>query len=102
MPTINDLKQSRFLTKEDCGKGILLTIKGWTQENVAMESQPEELKYCLEFDEVEKPLVLNSTRGQIIAEITGSPDLDNWRGHQIVLFVDPNVMMAGTSGWSSV
>lgn len=92
---IAELKESKFLKKEDCGSGILVTIKGVTQENVAKEGAPQELKWCLHVAESEKPLVLNSTNGQIIAAITGSDDTDNWQGHKIVLYHDPNITFGG-------
>ncbi len=49
----------------------------------------------MHFQEVDKPCVLNSTNGQIIASITKSEDTDNWAGHKIVLYDDPNVSFGG-------
>jgi hypothetical protein len=95
MPTIHDLKKSRFLTKEDVGRGMLLTIKGWHEENVAMTGEAPENKYCLDFEETDKPLVLNTTKGQIIAKICGDEDLANWAGYRIVAYHDPNISMGG-------
>ena len=92
---ISQLKSSNFLTKEDVGRGALLTIKEVTQENVAKTGAPEELKYCLHFVEADKPMVLNSTNGQLIAKITGSEDSDGWAGKKVVLYNDPNVSFAG-------
>lgn len=92
---IAQLKQSSFLTKEDCGAGKLVTIAECVQENIAKEGAPQELKWCLYFNGVEKPMVLNSTNGQIIAQITGSPETDNWAGHQIVIYHDRNIQYAG-------
>lgn len=92
---ISALKQSNFLTRADVGKGMLLTIRKITQENVAKQGAPEELRWCLHFDEVEKPCVLNSTNGQIIAAITKSEDTDSWPGHKIVAYDDPNVSFGG-------
>ena len=83
------------MTRAECGSGILVTIRDITQENTAKEGAPEELRWCLHFDEVEKPLVLNSTNGQIIAGITKSEDTENWPGHKIVLYDDPNVSFGG-------
>ena len=54
-----------------------------------------ELRYCLQFEEVEKPMVLNSTNGQIIAAITGSEESIHWAGHKLVLFDDPTVSFGG-------
>jgi len=93
MPTISDLKQSRFITKDDVIRPLLVTIKGYHQDNVAPSNEPEETKYLLDFVELPKPLVMNYTKGVIIGEICGSNDLADWKGHKIVLFHDPNVMM---------
>lgn len=92
---ISQLKDSKFLKKEDCTPPILVTIKEVTQENVAKEGAPQDLKWALHFEEVEKPLVLNSTNGQLIAQITGSEDTDGWPGKYIVLYKDPNVSFQG-------
>lgn len=95
MPSLSDLKQSKFLTKADVTPPVLVTIRGYEQVNVAKEGVEPELKWCLQFEELEKPLVLNSTNGQIIAAITGSEDFDGWIGHKIVMYNDPNISFAG-------
>lgn len=97
MASINDLKSSKFLKREDIGPGALVTITSVHQINVAKEGAPEEMKWCLEFAELDKPMVLNSTNGQIIAGITGiSDDIENgWLGKKIVLYDDPNVTFGG-------
>ena len=92
---IAELKESKFLRKEDAGAGILVTIREVHQANVAKEGAPEEMRWVMSFDETEKPLVLNSTNGQILAQITGSPESDDWTGTQVVLYHDPNVSFGG-------
>ena len=92
---INQLKDSKFLKKEDCGQGILVTINRVEELNVAKEGAPQEFRWCIFFDEVEKPFVVNSTNGQIIAKITGSDESDAWTGHKIVLYHDPNISFGG-------
>jgi hypothetical protein len=93
---VNQIKQSNFLTKHDVGKGTLVTIKGDVfQQNVAKEGAPEEHKYCIAFDELEKPMVLNSTNAQLIAQITGSQESENWNGHKLVLYEDPSISFGG-------
>lgn len=93
---VNQLKQSNFLTRHEVGKGMLVTIRGDVfQENVAKAGAPEELRWCIAFDEAEKPMVLNSTNGQIIAQICGSQESEQWNGHKIVLFDDPTVSFGG-------
>lgn len=92
---VSELKSSKFLKKDDVGAGVLVTIAGVEQVNVAKEGAPEELKWCMHFNELDKPLVLNSTNGQIIEQITGKDDSDDWTGTKIVLYNDPNVSFGG-------
>ena len=93
---INQLTESRFLKKEDCGpQGILVTIKTISQENVAKEGVPEELRWAICFEELEKPMVLNSTNIQLCEQVFKSDDTDDWQGKRIVLYTDPNVSFQG-------
>lgn len=92
---ISQLKESKFLKKEDCGSGILVTIKSCHEENVAKEGAPPEMKWCLYFHEQDKPMVLNSTNGQIIASIVGSEETEHWANEKIVLYHDPNITFGG-------
>ena len=92
---ISALKQSKFLTRNDVGSGVLVTIRDVFQDNVAKEGAPEEMKWCLSFVEIEKPMVLNSTNGQLIAQITKSEETDTRPGHKIVLYDDPTVSFGG-------
>lgn len=87
----SELKQSKYLKKEDCGDdGILVTIASLKQENVAPDNKPEELKWVLVFREC-KPLVLNGTNSRLIEKALGSDETDDWLGKQVVLFNDENV-----------
>jgi len=95
MPKISEMRESKFLKKEDVGRGALGTIESCVQMNVAMEGAGQELKWCLTFDEMEKPLVLNSTNIQLCAHICGSEDTDHWIGKRVVLYTDPNVSYQG-------
>lgn len=92
---INQLKESKYLKKEDCGPGILVTIKGLSEENMAMEGQAPDMKWCIHFQEAPKPMALNSTNAQIIAGIVKSEETDDWAGHKIVLYSDPNISFQG-------
>jgi hypothetical protein len=95
MPMIQEMRESKFLKKEDVGAGSLMTIEGCEQHNVAKEGAPPENKWCLTFVESEKPLVLNSTNAQLCARICESENTDDWAGKKIVLYTDPNVSYAG-------
>jgi hypothetical protein len=95
MPHISALKESKFLTKEDCGRGILVTIRDCQHLNVAKDGTVAVMKWCLLFNESVKPLVLNMTNAQLIAGICGSENTEDWTGHKIVLYHEPNVEFGG-------
>jgi hypothetical protein len=95
MPKTHEMKESKFLKKEDVGRGALVTITGCVRRNVAAEGAEPEQKWCLTFQELDKPLVLNATNIQLCEQICGSDDTDHWVGKRIVLYVDPNVSYAG-------
>jgi len=94
---ISDLQTSRFLKRSDVGQGALVSIREISQENVAKEGADADMKTCIHFNELEKPLVLNSTNAQIIAKITGyDEDIErNWLNKFIVLYDEPNVSFGG-------
>ena len=92
---VNDLKKSNFLQKGDVGNGVLVTVRDVTEENIAKDGAPAEMKWCLHLEELEKPMVLNSTNGQLIAQITKSDESDNWAGHKVVLYNDPSITYGG-------
>lgn len=94
MPHINELKDSKYLKKEDAGKGILLTVQSCVQENLAMQGQPPDMKWVLYFNETDKGMVLNPTNGQLIAQFLGE-HTDLWIGRQIVLYNDPTIQFQG-------
>ncbi len=95
MPKISDMKESKFLKQTDVGAGMLCTVQGVDQENVAKQGAEPEMKWCLLLEESDKPLVLNSTNIQLCAKVFGSEDTDDWKGKRIVLYTDPNVSYGG-------
>lgn len=95
MPKIHEMIEGKFLRKEDVGKGLLLSVKAVEQRNVAQQGAGEEMKWCLFFNEADKPMVLNSTNIQLCVAIFGSEDTDEWKNKAIVLYNDPNVSYAG-------
>jgi len=73
---INEMIPSKFLKKEDVGRGVLATIHSIQKVNVAIEGVEPEYKYALVFNELEKPMVLNSTNIRLAAAIFASEDTD--------------------------
>lgn len=95
MPKTSDMRESKFLKQVDVGRGAMGTVDKCVQMNVAKEGADPELKWCLTFREIDKPLVLNSTNIQLCEKIFGSDDTDDWHGKRIVLYTDPNVSFQG-------
>lgn len=95
MPKTHEMLERKFLKKEDVGSGMLLTVSGVIQENVAKQGTEPEMKWCLTFRETDKPFTLNSTNIQLCQQIFASDDTDHWLHKRIVLYTDPNVSFQG-------
>ena len=95
MPSVHDLKESRFITQHDVEPPVLVTIKSFEEINVAKPGAEEEFRWCVWFREFDKPMTLNSTNGQIIAAIIGNDELDNAIGQNVVLYRDPTISFGG-------
>lgn len=95
VPNIKDMKSSKFLKRDDVGDGTICTIAGVSQENVSKEGAEIELKWCLHFTNLDKPMVINSTNLQLIAKFLASDNTDDWEGKKIILYDDPSVSFGG-------
>src|SRR3990167_5465862 len=95
MPKTSEMRESKFLKQTDVGRGALGTVDKCVQMNVAKEGVDPEMKWCLTFADIDKPLVLNSTNIQLCEKIFGSDDTDYWHGKRLVLYTDPNVSFQG-------
>lgn len=95
MATRNDIKDSKYLTKEDCEPAIKVTVLRCDEEDVSMTNEPAKLKYVLYFKEREKGLILNLTNWDRIEAIAKEPNSDNWGGTILTLFNDPTVDFGG-------
>ena len=95
MPSVSDLKESKYLTQNDVEPAVDVTISGYDQVNMAKQGAPAEMKWVLSFTELPKPLTLNSTNGGLIEAITGSGEFDDWVGKRIQLYRDPLISFGG-------
>ncbi len=95
MPTVDDLSESNYITKNDVEPPVLATIKCWKLEDVSLQTAEEKTKYVLYFEELDKGLVLNKTNGNRIARVANSADFDDWPGVKVVLYNDPDVEFGG-------
>ena len=89
---VHELKNSKYLTKEDCGDGIVVTFKGFHQDNVSLPGKAADIKWIAELEEDDyKDLVLNPTNGDSIELFLGSDNSDDWIGKKVVLYNDTTV-----------
>lgn len=95
MPDIGQMTESKFLKRSDVGGGKLLTIQQCIQENVAKADAQPEMKWCLIFEETDKPMVLNKTNAELVAMIANERNSDNWGGVKVVLYDDPSISYGG-------
>lgn len=90
------MKTSRFISKSDLPappRGLPVTVQSLSQENVAPADQQPEMKYTVQFAELEKPFVLNITNANSIGTILNSEETDTWAGGKVEMYYDPNIMM---------
>ncbi len=79
---INSAFPSNYLKAADLqGRRAAVTVS-----HVAMEDIGDDHKPVLYFVGKEKGMVLNRTNANMIAEITGLEETDQWKGHTVVLF----------------
>lgn len=91
MPSINEMLQSKYLKKEDIDDEQLVTIQNIQKVNIAKENEKPQWKYAMTFEELAKPLLLNSTNIKLAAKACDSQDSDDWIGKKIVIYVDENI-----------
>jgi len=88
---ISKMFPSKYLSKDDLQKPETFTIDMIEMDVVQPEEGKTEEKPIVYFtDDGSKPLILNRTNADFLAEHFGD-DSEKWVGHLIELFVDPNV-----------
>ena len=88
-------RQSRFLTQTDCDPPILVTCDSLEEVNVAQPGESAAMKPVLHFAEDVKPLVLNWTNLELIADICGSMKATIGSEKKIVLYKDDSITFGG-------
>ena len=90
------VKDPKYLCDADFADGqeIAVTISSIT-EDVVISTEGKSNKAIVHFKENIKPLVLNVINSKNIAKVTGKKEVENWKGHRILLYVDPKVKAFG-------
>ena len=85
--------KSEYLGKQhiDPDNDLVVTIK-WVEAAETFNGRKKETARIMYFEEPDvRPMILNSTNGNTIANLYGSPYREDWVGKRIALFVDPHV-----------
>lgn len=78
------------------GKDITLTIRETKRETVTGTNGKKEDCFVCYFKESDKPMILNRTNCKTISKIYGTPFIEDWPGHRVILGID-NVSAFGES-----
>lgn len=95
MARIGEMIPSKYLKQSDIDDEAIATIRKIGKANIAQEDDPPEYRWLVRFDEFDKPMVLNRTNIEALADACGSDESDDWIGQSVVVYVDPNVSYAG-------
>lgn len=94
MPKLNEMIGSKYLKKEDAIPPVLVTLADLRQETINKDGKAETV-WVGYFEELDKGMVLKSTNLQLLAQVCGSEQSEDWIGRKVVLYADPTVSMAG-------
>jgi len=95
MANINDMLESKYLKQSDVPDDAFVTIQKIGKKNIAKEDEAPDVKWLCQFNEYNKPLILNTTNIQLLAKACESEDTDDWIGKEVILYADPNVSYGG-------
>lgn len=88
--------KGKYLKQDHIGdKYVAVTISEVSVEEIDGDDGSKEKKPVLHFHGKEMGMVLNKTNADILTEMLGTDETDEWLGHKIVLFVDKSVMFGG-------
>jgi hypothetical protein len=95
MKSYKTYSDSAYVRKEDFPLPRILTLSAVREEEVTAPGKKPKRKIVLYFNEIEKGLVLNQANGDVLFEMTGSDDPEQWIGQRVEVYNDPNVTYAG-------
>jgi hypothetical protein len=86
---------SQYLKKEDLSDPIDTELLWVKEEKVTPPGKGTKTRLVAQFDGLPKGLVLNTANCEILAEITGTDDPNEWKDVALQLYVDPDVKYGG-------
>ena len=95
MPSYHKYRSSKFLKKDDFGHPVVATVESVKEENVAQDGEPKKVKLVAHFDELDRGLILNVSNCEVLAELAGSDETEQWSGAVVELFNDKEIRFQG-------
>lgn len=95
MAKIGQMLESKYLKGSDVEHETVVTVVKVGQGNIAKPGEEQELKWMVRFEELAKPMILNSTNIKRLAKACQSEDTDDWIGKKVVVYFDPDIEFAG-------
>lgn len=83
---------AQYLKKEDLSDPVDTELLWVKEEKVTTPGKGTKTRLVAYFDGLSKGLVLNNKNGELLAEITGTDDPNEWKDVGAQLYVDPDVM----------
>jgi hypothetical protein len=98
MPRISEMHPSKWLSAGDLDdQDVIVTVSGCTQENMGNSDRgDDEYKWILWFEELDKGMVMNVTRTNVIAKVLMSDNTDDWIGKKITIFPSETIYKGET------
>lgn len=85
-----------YLKKEDIpDSGLLARIRGAKEDTLEEDDGSQQSKMILFFHGLEKGLVMNATNINVLIDMTGTEETDDWIDREIEIYVDHGVMLRG-------
>ena len=88
-------RNSKFLSKDDVGAGVTVTISHMTLEDVEGDDGKIDRRAVLNFHGDIKPLILNQTNKELLKAVTGATTVGGVKGKTITVYSDPTIMFGG-------
>jgi hypothetical protein len=86
---------AQYLKKEDLSDPIDTELLWVKEQKVTPPGKDTTTRLVASFEGLAKGLVLNTANCEILAEITGTDDPNEWKDVALQLYVDPDVKYGG-------
>ena len=79
----------------DGKREVVVTVKGVGSAKVTGQSGRKEDCFVVNFNEFDKPMILNRTNAKAIEKVSGSGLVEDWVGTRVTLYVEKGVKAFG-------